>query len=174
MQTNILIKSEAEFSKDESATHRYLLKKVWDEEKSIVTIIMLNPRKETDALYLDKSVMLFMNYCISKNFGGFYIVNLFSYRCNSESKLKAIDYDKRYDQQTDKWIRHAVNNSVKLYIGWGSNNNRKKRIKQIQEMLRECNDIDIVKLNTVDDREVHMSRSTLKKTEVVINIDKIL
>jgi len=172
MEINSIVKSEAKFSKDK--THRYLLEKVWDEEKPLATIIMLNPRKQTDALYLDKSVMLFMNFCISQGFGGIYIVNLFSFMCDSEKKLKAVNYHKRYDKDTDKWIKHAVNNSVKFYIGWGSNKNKINRIKQIKGILRNYNDnIEIIKLNTESGREVHMSRSTLKKTEVVIEIDNI-
>jgi hypothetical protein len=111
---SVVVKSEAIFSNDKGKEHRYLLKKVWNKEKAIATIIMLNPRRQTDALYLDKSVMLFMNHCISEGFGGLYIVNLFSYRCDSEKELKAIDYHKRYDIETDKWITHAVKKAIRF------------------------------------------------------------
>jgi hypothetical protein len=63
--------------------------------------------------------------------------------------------------------------SDQVYIGWGSNKNRINRIKQIKEILRKCNEIKIVRLNTEDDRSVHLSRSTLKKKEIVIKIDQI-
>lgn len=174
MNVNSVVRSKSIFSKDIKKKHRYLLKKVWDSEKPVATIIMLNPREETDALYLDKSVMLFMNYCISKRFGGLYIVNLFSYRSDSVKKLKKINYSDRYDSNTDKWIEHAVKSSSVIYIGWGSNKNKIIRINKVKEMLRKYSSNKIIRLTTDDNKAVHISRSTLKMKEIIIkDIDKI-
>ncbi|WP_417168758.1 DUF1643 domain-containing protein [Terrihalobacillus insolitus] len=122
---------------------------------------------------MDKSVMLFMNFCIGAKYGGMFIVNLWSYRTQSEKELIRIAYSKRHDVNTDNWIRQAVNESEKLYIGWGSNKNRKKRINQFKELLNRCKKINIVRLNTEDDRMVHLSRSTVNKKERIITINQI-
>lgn len=163
--------SSVEYSKDKK--HRYSLKKIWDSEKPIATIIMLNPREKTDALYQDKSIILFMNYCIDNNFGGMYVVNLFSIRCDSEIALKKISYNTRFDKSTDKYLREALEKSAKLYIGWGTNNNRLKRIKQVKKVIEKYKNIQIARLVNTGENAVHLSRASSVLIEEIIEVEQI-
>ena len=163
--------SIVEYSKDKK--HRYSLKKIWDSEKPIATVIMLNPREKTDALYQDKSIILFMNYCIDNNFGGMYVINLFSIRCDSEIELKKISYDMRFDELTDKYLKKALEESAKVYIGWGTNNNRLRRINQVKKVIEKYKNIQIVRLVNTEDKAVHLSRASSILIEKKIKVEQI-
>lgn len=162
-----IVESEAKFSIDER--HRYFLKKVWNSEGDIATVIMLNPTEKADALRFDRSVMLMNNYFAEQIvkidevdqhvYGGFIVVNLFSYRSKNEKKmLKNTEYSDRFDKDTDDWISKAVNQSKDVYIAWGSNKDRKKRVKTVQKILQSHKYQKVYKLKKQKNKNVHPSK----------------
>lgn len=76
MQTiKTTLTTEAIFSDD--GAKRYLLRKIWDEGKPILSIIMLAPSSAA-GIELDSSTQLVLNNCFRLGFGGVDILNLFS------------------------------------------------------------------------------------------------
>ena len=147
------VESEAKFSEDEK--HRYFLKKVWNPEGDIATVIMLNPTKKADAIRFDKSVMLMNNYFAEQIineqpvYGGFIVVNLFSYRSKNEEVMKEeTGYNERFDEKTDEWISRAVKQSKDVYIAWGSNKNRQRRINTVKNILKKHDIIEVYRLDS--------------------------
>lgn len=67
--------TEAIFSDD--GAKRYLLRKIWDESKHILSIIMLAPSSAA-GIELDSSTQLVLNNCFRLGFGGVDICNLFA------------------------------------------------------------------------------------------------
>jgi hypothetical protein len=134
-----IVKSKAIFSDDRN--HRYLLKRVWDEKKEYATIIMLNP-SYADELKYDYSSMRAINYILdnqknellNKEYGGVNIVNLFSIVETNSSNLPS--YNERFNNDTNKYIEKAIKESKDIFIGWGSNRNRKKRVEFIKGKLK--------------------------------------
>jgi hypothetical protein len=174
--------SQAEFSTDKNNTHRYTLKKVWNQEGEIAVVIMLNPTKKADAIRFDKSVMLMNNYFaeqINNNneqlFGGFIVINLFSYRSATLAELKNIKLKNRSDVNTDKWIEEAIKNSNGyVYIAWGSNNNRKTRVKKVVEYLKKYKITEVYKLKKHNNKHVHPSRYPGKLEFIKILVKNII
>ena len=70
------IKCEAIFNDDR--THRYLWRRVWDKDKPIISIIMLNPC-QADNIITDTTTSLVVNNVAKlEEFGGVDILNLYS------------------------------------------------------------------------------------------------
>lgn len=166
------VKSNAKFSDD--GLHRYVLKRVWTENPCMATVIMLNPTP-ADALIWDKSLMLIMNYLVEKGYGGFYVVNLFSYIAKSEEELiQETTYEERYNKKTDKWISTAFKNSKDIYIAWGSNKNRIRRIKTVIDILKKLGVNTVFRFESPDGSVPHISRSKTDKIAQSILVDNLL
>ncbi|WP_162990221.1 DUF1643 domain-containing protein [Mesobacillus foraminis] len=167
-----IAKSKAKFSQD--GNHRYILQRVWNDKLPMAGAIMLNPT-EADALVSDKTLMKLMNYFVQNKYGGFYVVNLFSYIANSEKELlRETTYDERYDDNTDKWISKAIEGSEDFYIAWGSNKNRKTRIKRLVKILKDLKKKSVFKLENENGDITHFSRSHNDFKWVRIKVDDIL
>lgn len=70
-----VLTTEAVFSDDD--LKRYILKKVWDESKPQLAIIMLAP-SDASAVSLDNTSMLVLNNSFRLGYGGVTILNLFA------------------------------------------------------------------------------------------------
>ena len=133
------IKCEAIFNDDH--THKFLLKRVWNKNKPLATVIMLNPC-DADALLTDTTTYLVINNVARlEEFGGVNIVNLYSiittkliFRWNPDDELNL--------QENDYYIRKAVEESSKVIIAWGrgvdSNKRLSERAMQVLNNLLEC------------------------------------
>lgn len=66
----------AKFNEDES--HRYYLSRIWDDKVSKILFIGLNP-STADGLEDDRTITRLTNFSRGWGFGGFYIVNLYSF-----------------------------------------------------------------------------------------------
>ena len=124
--------TEAVFSDDNSK--RYLLRKVWDETKPKLTVIMLTP-SEASSIELDNSTQLVLNNAVRLGFGSVEILNLFS-RVNDFSLKKAEDTD---DENTKVIVKSAKNADTIVYaagVGKAKNKMFQKRQKTVLESLK--------------------------------------
>ena len=70
------LKCEAVFN--EERTHRYLWKRVWNKDKPLACVIMINPCM-ADCIVMDTTTYLVVNNIASlEEYGGVEIVNLYS------------------------------------------------------------------------------------------------
>ena len=144
------IRCEAVFNEDH--THRYLWKRIWNKDKALATVIMLNPCI-SDTIVTDTTTFLVVNNLAAlERFGGVEIVNLYSkmtnklsFRWNSDQELN--------DEENNKYIQQAVSESVEVIVAWGradkTNRRVEKRVKEVMELLEPYKE----KISVISDGE---------------------
>ena len=119
------IKCEAVFNEDR--THRYLWKRVWNKDKPLAAVIMLNPCM-ADTLTMDTTTFLVVNNVAKLDrFGGVVIVNLYSmltgklnFRWNSDEDLNG--------PENDNYICKAAAESETVILAWGKAQDTNQRV----------------------------------------------
>ena len=144
------IRCEAVFNEDH--THRYLWKRIWNKDKALATVIMLNPCI-SDTIVTDTTTFLVVNNLAAlERLGGVEIVNLYSkmtnklsFRWNSDQELN--------DEENNKYIQQAVSESVEVIVAWGradkTNRRVEKRVKEVMELLEPYKE----KISVISDGE---------------------
>ena len=100
------LETEAIFSDDQQ--HRYLLKKTWDKDKQVITIITMYPHYD-GVLNIDLTTQLIMNKVSEMGvFGSIHFVNLYS---NITTPINLKHLENAYDKHTDIQIMKAVKES---------------------------------------------------------------
>ena len=132
------IQSKVIFSMD--GKYRYYLEKVWDIEKKIATVIMINP-SIADELKMDISVCKLMNFLIDtddKKYGSLRIVNLYAQISSEPKKIKNNVID--VEILNDKYILESLKETDLVIVAWGIEKNKyTTRKKKIYEMLKNNN-----------------------------------
>jgi len=117
---------------NDNKTERYLLRKVWDENKPLVTLIMTNP-SSANAVTIDMTV----HYCICNlyklGYGGVDILNMISVI------LPKIDTKSNIALSNDnmEYILKSAETSDKVIIAWGKIGENNKKIRAIQLQVLE-------------------------------------
>lgn len=108
------LETEAIFSDDQQ--HRYLLKKTWDKDKQVITIITMYPHYD-GVLNIDLTTQLIMNKVSEMDvFGSIHFVNLYS---NITTPINLKHLENAYDKHTDIQIMKAVKESDEVILAWG-------------------------------------------------------
>ena len=122
-----VIKCEAIFNDDH--THRYLWKRVWDKDKPMATVIMLNPCLSDNIVTDTTTTLVVNNIARLETYGGVIIVNLYSmlasklnFRHNSDEDLNG--------EGNDKFIRKAAEEALIVILAWGKVVNNNMRIEE--------------------------------------------
>ena len=119
------IKCEAIFN--DERTHRFLWRRVWNKDKPLAYVIMLNPCM-ADGIITDTTTYLVVNNvaCLER-FGGVEIVNLYSlltsklnFRWNSDDDL--------YMKENDDYIRKSAADCEMIILAWGTGVSTNKRV----------------------------------------------
>lgn len=136
--TNGTANINIEVIESEDHRHRYVLQKVWNKQKPMVTIITLYPGS-ADLVVSDMTQMLITNELYKKNFGGFYSVNLFSeigFYKKGNKKLKDIN-----NMVNNEIILECAKKSKQIIFAWGSlpkkNSLVNKRMEELVDKLSE-------------------------------------
>ncbi|WP_291581404.1 DUF1643 domain-containing protein [Clostridium sp. UBA6640] len=125
------IETSEKYAEDELGNrYRYLLKRTWDKEKNIATVIMLNPSK-ADILKSDKTITSLMNYLIDNNYGSMIVVNMFSYMSTDPKELK--NKKDEFEALNNKYIIEASEKADDIIIAWTRENfiNKKREVEFI-------------------------------------------
>lgn len=114
---------QIELLMSDDGKERFILKKVWNEDKPMVTILTLYP--STSELIINDSTTTFItNNVYRNNFGGFYSVNLYS---------KILTGNRRFENQKNtnntKHILECAKKSDKIIIACGSLPKTNKLVK---------------------------------------------
>lgn len=124
MKTDAILSDDRQF--------RYVLSRVWDEEKPTVMFIGLNP-STADECEDDPTIQKCIKFAQSWDYGGLYMLNLFAYRTTNPRVLWEVkepigngndDYIKRYSDGCDKVI-----------CAWGNNGDFMQRGKSILQYV---------------------------------------
>ena len=128
------LETEAIFSDDQQ--HRYLLKKTWDKDKQVITIITMYPHYD-GVLNIDLTTQLIMNKVSEMDvFGSIHFVNLYS---NITTPINLKHLENAYDKHTDIQIMKAVKESDEVILAWGAYAKKpvvEARVNEILEMLK--------------------------------------
>lgn len=109
------IKCESIFNDDR--THRFLWRRVWDKDKPVITVIMLNPCLSDNIITDTTTSIVVNNVAKLGEYGGVEIVNLYS---KLTSKLKLTESDEELnEEENDSYILKSVEASSKTIIAWG-------------------------------------------------------
>lgn len=131
------IKCESIFN--DERTHRFLWRRIWDKDKPIITVIMLNPCLSDNIITDTTTSLVVNNIARLKEYGGVEIVNLYSVLTN---KLRFIESDEELnDKENDSYILKSVETSSKTIIAWGksttSNTKIEERAIEVLNLLKE-------------------------------------
>ena len=110
------IKKNAIISQDNK--YRYQLSRIWNEEKSKVLFIMLNP-STADADIDDPTIRRVVNFAKSWGYGGVFVGNLYAFRSTKSKTLLYIDDP--IGQDNIQHIKYLIGLSERVIYGWGNN-----------------------------------------------------
>lgn len=129
-----ILETEAIFSDDNQ--HRYLLKKTWDKDKKIISVITCYPNLE-GTQKLDLTTQLILNKVSEmKDFGSINFVNLYS---NMITTTNIKHMANSHDKHTDIHIMKVVKESDEVILAWGAYAKKpivEMRVNEILEMLK--------------------------------------
>ena len=136
-----VIKCEAIFNEDR--THRYLWKRVWDKDKPLAAVVMLNPCLSDNIVTDTTTTLVVNNVARLESYGGVVIVNLYSllttklnFRWNSDEDLN--------DKENDAYIKKAAEEASTVILAWGksadTNQRIQERAKRVLEILAPYKD----------------------------------
>ena len=124
------IKCEAIFSDDRM--HRVLWKRVWDKDKPLACVIMINPC-QADTLVTDTTTELVVkNIARLGDYGGVSIVNLFS---KLTSKLDFRSLELLNDVSNDVYIKKAAEEAAVVVLAWGKSGSTNMKIYHRSEQV---------------------------------------
>ena len=123
-----IMKTEVVFN--DSKSERYLLRKVWDESKPIVCLIMTNP-STADAVTVDMTVHYAICNLFKLGYGGMDILNMTS---EITAKLDAKNGICLSDTNLE-YILRSAEPADKVIIAWGKIGENNKKIKALQHSL---------------------------------------
>lgn len=104
--------------------YRYSLSRIWDDSLDKITFIMLNP-STADATADDKTILSCIRQAKSWGYGGFEVVNLFSYRSTDMTVLNNSVANVIGDEN-DKYIKLSIAEADKVILAWGNALSEKK------------------------------------------------
>lgn len=118
------MRTEALYNDDK--THRYILKKAWDNNKPSVSIIMIAPSSKAGEVRIDMTSMYVINNCFQQGFGSVEILNLYS-------KLENGCFESC--RENDDQILRSCQKAEKVILAWGKGQSQKMVDKRIEEVL---------------------------------------
>lgn len=122
-----VIKCEAIFNDDR--THRYMWKRVWDKDKPMATVIMLNPCLSDNIVTDTTTTLVVNNVARLESYGGVIIVNLYSMLATKLSFRWNSDEDLNGDEN-DSYIKKAAEEASVVILAWGRAGNTNARIEE--------------------------------------------
>ena len=124
------MKTDAKISECEK--YRYSLRRIWDENKSRVAFIALNP-STADEVNNDKTIERCIDFAKSWGAGGMYMFNVFAYRATDPTEMKA--QDDPIGSENDKYLAELPKVD-KIIVCWGNGGLHRDRANQVREILQ--------------------------------------
>ncbi|TCP93453.1 hypothetical protein EDC44_1182 [Cricetibacter osteomyelitidis] len=129
---NPQIESGAILSDDRQ--YRYVLWRIWDPLKPMVTFIGLNP-STADEKENDPTIIQCINFAKYWGYGGIYMLNLFAYRSTDKSKLSQVENP--IGAENDRYFMEYADKAEKIIAAWGNDGSYLNRSKQVCELLNK-------------------------------------
>lgn len=125
----------SEFS--ECGKYRYLLNRIWDEEKPVAMCIGLNPsvagqKKKDGTEKDDPTITRLIATLTALGYGGLRMTNLYAYISSKPDKLFEVPDNLG---NNDYWLTHAALASQQIIFCWGNFKRTEHRVKRVREMF---------------------------------------
>lgn len=117
-------------------TYRYLLWRIWDADKPMLTYLMLNPTTADDRLN-DPTMLRCMRRAEMLGYGGMWVVNLFAVRAIGTERL--YHHADPVGPQNDVALLGACMQADTVMCGWGLHGRVLNRGVDIAILLRDKN-----------------------------------
>lgn len=127
------VKSWAVFSPCKA--YRYVLARMWDENKLPALFVMLNP-STADEFHNDPTVERCERRARALGYGGFMVCNLFAYRNTDRGVLLSLDSP--VGSENDAYIAATVVKAGIVVCGWGTWGKLHDRDQQVLGIIRQC------------------------------------
>ena len=137
------MKKDAILSEDRK--YRYVLSRIWDESKSMVMIIGLNP-STADETIDDPTIVRCIDFAKNWGYGGIYMLNLFAFRATLPKDMFSVENP--IGDENDKFIEKYSKLSDKVICAWGNDGKYKNRS---QEVLSKIENKYYLKLNQTNE-----------------------
>jgi hypothetical protein len=104
-----------------AGTHRYFLIRQWDDQLPMMLWVMLNPSVADDEID-DPTIVRCIGFAKSWGYGGFMVVNLFSYRATDSNELGGLLPEEAVNLTTTAVLRAAFNafKDELIVCAWGA------------------------------------------------------
>lgn len=112
--------------------HRYQLWRIWDNSKETIAFVGLNP-SYADEQKDDRTINRCISFTKSWGYGGFYMINLFSYISTDPSELLCISDP--IGEENDEHIKHIVAKSKIIVCAWGNQGILKNRHEEVLKLI---------------------------------------
>lgn len=120
-------------------SYRYLLWRIWDNSRSRVAFVMLNP-STADAVYDDPTIRKCIGFADRWGYGGILVANLYAWRATDPRKLRQVPDP--VGIANDTAIRTAVTSSKGVVVAWGRHA-RKERAREVCALIREAGQVPL-------------------------------
>ena len=125
----------------EDRNYRYVLSRIWDSDKAMVTIIGLNP-STADEYTDDPTITRCINFAKSWGYGGIYMLNLFAYRATKPVDM--FNENEPIGLENNRYIIEYASKTDKVICAWG---NHGSYMKRSQDILNQIDNAYYLKLN---------------------------
>lgn len=126
--------------------YRYLLWRIWDPSKPILTYLMLNP-STADEVENDPTITRCQKRAQLLGMGGMRVANLFAWRSPYPEDLAS--QDDPVGPENDRAILQACQDSPYVICGWGKNGSLRNRDRHVVAMLKQANvDVRALRVNS--------------------------
>lgn len=102
--------------------HRYELLRIWDDQKSVLVVCMLNPSR-ADATANDPTVLTLIHFAKFWGYGGIRIVNLYAFRASQPKEMFQKSEAVRIGPDNWLYLQAAIDfakkQDKKLLVAWG-------------------------------------------------------
>ena len=119
--------------------YRYLLSRIWDDNKPWVLFIMLNP-STADAEKDDPTIRRCIGFAKDWGYGGIYVVNLFSLRATNPKELLTAQFV--IGVENEEWFRKISALANLVVCAWGNSSIVRKLQKQFDHGWKPLSWID--------------------------------
>jgi len=119
------IKCEAVFN--DTHTHRYLWKRVWNKEKPLAAVLALNPSQSDNVITDTTTTLTVNNIARLEEYGGVVVINLFS-QLTSKLKFRWNSDEELNEPENDVYIKKAAEECAVIILAWGRAEDTNHRI----------------------------------------------
>lgn len=116
--------------------YRYALWRTWDDSKSRVMFIGLNP-STADEVTDDPTLVRCMNFAKSWDYGGVCMANLFAFRATDPLDMKASKDP--VGSENDTWLTKLSKEAGLVVAAWGNDGSYLNRSQQVVELISDLN-----------------------------------